>query len=128
MFAEGYRHIRERRIADRPVVDEHLCPGLGVDADAPHRRRDGQRAQDAGPNRHRLTDAVTERAIHQVKLMRPGGGHDRAVRRRSEYPIAFEDLELDRRRKSHASRALVRSRLVDRRHRTTVAVHLLGGT
>jgi hypothetical protein len=65
-------------------------------------------------------DSISERRVQQVELMRTCGGDDRSIGRRAEHAIAFEDLELDWRRDTDASRTLPGARLVDCRDRTGI--------
>src|SRR6476646_4951234 len=95
VLARGNRQVRQRGFANGVAVDPDLCPRLRVDAHATIGRLNLQGNDFAGLDRDRLARPETDRGIDEVQLVDAGRGDERSVGARSQYPLAFQHLQVD---------------------------------
>src|SRR5262249_47369316 len=114
VLARGNRQICQRGFANEVAVDPDLCPRLRVDAHATIRRLNLQGDDFASLDRDRLARPEADRGVHEVQLVDAGRCDDRSIGTRSQYPLAFQDLQVDRGAEAKAARPLPLRRSRDR--------------
>src|SRR4029453_10913355 len=88
--------VSDRRFAHRLPIDQHLAPGLRVEAQVSRWQAHRDERRTAWLNDDRLTRTILQGFVHQFEFMLAGRERELVAVARADDPAVLVDLDLNR--------------------------------